>query len=88
MLGMVWFCLLRRGEATFCVVKFCNEFEVDVKLKLVIQNHILTSLKKFNWSRIKTAKAIGISERGLRNFIAKMKAKGIDIPDNQERIAR
>lgn len=49
-------------------------------LQEVKENHILRVLRHFNGNRSKTAQALGVSVRGLRNTLKILKEAGLPVP--------
>ena len=54
-----------------------------MKLKDVMLQHIAKTLAENNGNRAKTAKDLGISVRGLRNYLPLLKAKGFETYDHE-----
>ena len=52
-----------------------QEFDIEMPLKEVEKKHILKTLKAYSFNKTRTAKALGISLRTLRNKINEYESK-------------
>jgi len=57
----------------------------DQTLQELETQTILKTLEYYNWTRTKAARSLGISTRGLRLKITKLRDMGVSVPDNPDR---
>ena len=55
----------------------------DLTLDEVVMLTVFKRLKKLNWNRTRAADSLDISIRGMRLYIGRLKALGVEVPENQ-----